>query len=96
MASTDDIAKALAAELRDARQRLGLSRTAAVPWIRERAGIELGARTITSYEDNSRPLSVVRFLQLSKAYEESPPGLLSEALRKAGEDPPACSTCGRE
>lgn len=94
MASTDDIAKALAAELRVARQRLGLSRTAAVPWIRERTGIELGARTITSYEDNSRPLSVVRFLQLSKAYEEL--GLLSEALRKAGEDPPACSTCGRE
>jgi hypothetical protein len=90
MADFDAIENTLAVELLDTRTRLDWTREQAVARLQE----PISPRTLIAYEMERRRLTVRRLLDLSQAYKMSSPWLLSEAIRKAGQDPKCCSSCG--
>lgn len=73
------ISRAIGNELRRAREANGWSRGHLVAQLS--SGI--GDRTLLSYEHGTRHLTVLRFLELSRAIGIAAPTLLSQALQRA-------------
>lgn len=73
------VSRAVGAELRRAREAKGWSRNYFVTLLP--SGI--GARTLLSYEQGSRHLTVLRFLELCRALGVAAPSLLNQALQRA-------------
>jgi transcriptional regulator with XRE-family HTH domain len=86
---TDEaVNKALGAELRAARDGLGLTRAAAVQGVS--SGIS--AQTLANYEAGIRPMTLPRLVEICEALGVSAASLVVLALRRAGiePDPHAC------
>ena len=73
------VSRAIGEELRRARETLGLSRSQLVSELP--SGI--GDRTLLSYEHGTRHLTVLRFIELSKALGIAAPTLLNQALQRS-------------
>jgi transcriptional regulator with XRE-family HTH domain len=73
------VSRAIGEELRRAREALGLSRGQLVAELP--SGI--GDRTLLSYEHGTRHLTVLRFVELSKALGVAAPTLLNQALQRS-------------
>lgn len=73
------ISRAIGEELRRAREANGWSRGQLVA----RLPSGIGDRTLLSYEHGTRHLTVLRFLELSRALEIAAPTLLTQALQRA-------------
>lgn len=73
------LSRAIGEELRRAREALGLSRAQLVACLP--SGI--GDRTLLSYEHGTRHLTVLRFVELSRALGIGAPTLLTQALQRA-------------
>lgn len=82
-------------ELRARREARGLTRVQAVALMLQRTGVEIGDRTLLSYEHATRAITVDRLLELGETLGVPAPIMLAEAIRRAGLDP-RCDTCGRE
>lgn len=91
----DAVVRGLGEELTERRVSRGLTREEAVALLLKTVGVDIGDRTLLSYEHGVRALTVRRFLELAAAYGVPAPLVLAEAIRRAGEDP-RCRTCGRE
>jgi transcriptional regulator with XRE-family HTH domain len=73
------ISRAIGEELRRARETNGWSRGQLVA----RLPSGIGDRTLLSYEHGTRHLTVLRFLELSRALGVAAPTLLTQALQRA-------------
>lgn len=75
-----ELRRAVGERLRIARKELG--------WSREFAGQQMPgqpvSRTLLSYEQGSRDLSISRLVEYSQVLDEDPPGILSCALVRVG------------
>jgi transcriptional regulator with XRE-family HTH domain len=87
--------RALGTELRAIRERLDLTREQAVARMEQIAGVEIGDRTLLTYEHGIRRLTVARLYELSQTYGVPVTLILADALRRMSADV-ACPTCGRE
>jgi hypothetical protein len=74
------ISKAVGQELRRLREALGLSRDKLVALL----PFEFGSRSLLSYEQGVRKMSVVRLVELCHPLHASPPDVLGASLQKAG------------
>jgi transcriptional regulator with XRE-family HTH domain len=73
------ISRAIGEELRRAREATGWSRGQLV----SRLPSGIGERTLLSYEHGTRHLTVLRFIELSRALGVAAPTLLNQALQRA-------------
>lgn len=86
------VLRALGVELKARREQLGMSRVAMCDQLRSH-GLNIVDRTLVSYEQGTRAVSVERLLQLCSALGASPTAVLTAALERAGRHP--CPTCGQ-
>lgn len=77
--SEKTLSRAIGGELRRAREATGWSRGQLVA----RLSSGIGDRTLLSYEHGTRHLTVIRFLELSRALGVAAPTLLTNALQQA-------------
>lgn len=86
--------KALGDELRAIRERLDLTRLQAVALMLQRTGVEIGDRTLLTYEHGIRNVTVARLVELSETYGVPVTLILTDTLRRLERDT-SCPTCGR-
>lgn len=86
--------QALGAELRAIRERKGWTRLQAVEALRAATGVEIGDRTLLTYEHGIRHIAAARLVELAAAYSVPATLIMSDALQRMGVDP-TCPTCGR-
>lgn len=80
----DKVSHAIGNALRDARNSLGLTRSALVALLKR----TMPVTTLACYEQGVRPCPIPRLVEICQALNVSPAELLTRALREAGIDVP--------
>lgn len=82
---TDAVRIALGAELRERRVWRDLTQTQAAALYEQRNGQPISSRSVLSYEQGLRVITVPRLLLIAHTYDVSAPAMLHAALRRTGQ-----------